>query len=123
MSGQSSFFVCASRGQVYGFYSECVRKYGNPAVWYYFTDMFDFVTVAALIDNSILCVHGGGCLMRVYVYVYVYAYVYVYVCIYVCVCVCMYIYIYIYVCVCVCVCVCVYVYVHVYVYMYVYVCV
>ena len=36
-----------SRGvtQSYGFYTECSRKYGNPNVWHYFTDMFDFLTL------------------------------------------------------------------------------
>lgn len=50
-----------SRGitQSYGFYTECVRKYGNANVWTYFTDMFDFLTLSVVIDNSIFCVHGG----------------------------------------------------------------
>uniref|UniRef100_A0A0C3TYQ3 Serine/threonine-protein phosphatase n=1 Tax=Guillardia theta (strain CCMP2712) TaxID=905079 RepID=A0A0C3TYQ3_GUITC len=45
--------------QVYGFYSECVRKYGDAAVWKHFTDLFDFLPLAAVIDESIFCVHGG----------------------------------------------------------------
>ena len=50
-----------SRGvtQSYGFYAECVRKYGNPNVWHYFTSMFDFLTLTAVIDDKIFCVHGG----------------------------------------------------------------
>ena len=47
--------------QTYGFYTECVRKYGSSHVWTYFTDMFDFLTLSVVIDNNIFCVHGGGC--------------------------------------------------------------
>ena len=47
--------------QTYGFYTECVRKYnGSPNVWTYFTDMFDFLTLSAVIDDRIFCVHGGA---------------------------------------------------------------
>jgi serine/threonine-protein phosphatase PPG1 len=45
--------------QTYGFYLECTRKYGSPAVWQYFTDMFDFLTLSVVIDDAIFCVHGG----------------------------------------------------------------
>ena len=47
--------------QTYGFYTECVRKYGSSHVWTYFTDMFDFLTLSVVIDNQIFCVHGGTC--------------------------------------------------------------
>lgn len=43
----------------YGFYMECQAKYGNTQVWEYFTDMFDFFPITALINKSIFCVHGG----------------------------------------------------------------
>ncbi|KAI0318890.1 Metallo-dependent phosphatase-like protein [Amylostereum chailletii] len=46
--------------QSYGFYTECVRKYGSSRVWTYFTDMFDFLTLSVVIDDKIFCVHGGG---------------------------------------------------------------
>ncbi|OCB87397.1 Metallo-dependent phosphatase [Sanghuangporus baumii] len=45
--------------QSYGFYTECVRKYGSAHVWTYFTDMFDFLTLSVVIDDQIFCVHGG----------------------------------------------------------------
>ena len=45
--------------QVYGFYDECMRKYGNAAVWKYFTDLFDYLPVTALVENQVFCLHGG----------------------------------------------------------------
>ncbi|CAE8637648.1 unnamed protein product [Polarella glacialis] len=34
--------------QVYGFYAECLRKFGDAAVWQYFTDLFDYLPIAAV---------------------------------------------------------------------------
>ena len=39
--------------QVYGFYDECLRKYGTADVWKYFTDLFDYIPITALIENQV----------------------------------------------------------------------
>ena len=49
--------------QVYGFYDECLRKYGNANVWKFFTDLFDYLPLTALIDNQVSWV-GGCCVLR-----------------------------------------------------------
>lgn len=43
----------------YGFYDECVRKYGNANVWKMFTDLFDYLPLTAVVDDQIFCLHGG----------------------------------------------------------------
>ena len=39
--------------QVYGFYDECSRKYGNANVWKYFTDLFDYLPLTAVVENQV----------------------------------------------------------------------
>lgn len=45
--------------QVYGFYEECMRKYGNANPWKYCVEVFDYLNLAAVVDGRVLCVHGG----------------------------------------------------------------
>jgi serine/threonine-protein phosphatase 2A catalytic subunit len=45
--------------QVYGFYDECLRLYGNANVWKMFTDLFDYLPLTALVEKQIFCLHGG----------------------------------------------------------------
>lgn len=49
---------CASINRIYGFYDECKRRY-NIRLWKTFTDCFNCLPVAAIIDDKIFCMHGG----------------------------------------------------------------
>ncbi|XP_038702243.1 serine/threonine-protein phosphatase PP1-like isoform X2 [Tripterygium wilfordii] len=49
---------CASVNRIYGFYDECKRRF-NVRLWRIFTDCFNCLPVAALVDGKILCMHGG----------------------------------------------------------------
>ena len=49
---------CASINRIYGFYDECKRRY-NIRLWRVFSDVFNCLPVAALIDEKIFCMHGG----------------------------------------------------------------
>ena len=55
----SSLWEPTRGAQVYGFYDECLRKYGSARVWQYVTDLFDCLPLAALIENQIFCPHAG----------------------------------------------------------------
>ena len=43
----------------YGFYDECLKKYGHAGPWNLLCDLFDYLPLSALIEGNILMVHGG----------------------------------------------------------------
>lgn len=45
--------------RAYGFYDECMNTYGNEVVWNQFQEVFSYLPLAAVIGNSVFCVHGG----------------------------------------------------------------
>lgn len=49
---------CASITRIYGFYDECKRRY-NIKLWKLFCDVFNCMPVCAVIDEKIMCMHGG----------------------------------------------------------------
>ncbi|KAG8479582.1 hypothetical protein CXB51_029326 [Gossypium anomalum] len=48
----------AKVNRIYGFYDECKRRF-NVSLWKLFTNCFNNLPVAALIDEKVLCMHGG----------------------------------------------------------------
>lgn len=49
---------CASITRMYGFYDECKRRY-NVSLWKEFCNVFNCMPVCGLIDDKIMCMHGG----------------------------------------------------------------
>jgi len=49
---------CASINRIYGFYDECKRRY-SIKLWKTFTDSFNTLPVSAVVDEKIMCMHGG----------------------------------------------------------------
>lgn len=49
---------CASINRIYGFFDECKRRH-NIRLWKAFTDTFNCLPVASIIDDKIFCCHGG----------------------------------------------------------------
>uniref|UniRef100_A0A1D5RJ78 Serine/threonine-protein phosphatase n=1 Tax=Macaca mulatta TaxID=9544 RepID=A0A1D5RJ78_MACMU len=49
---------CANINRIYGFHDECKRRY-NIKLWKTFTDCFNCLPIAAIVDEKIFCCHGG----------------------------------------------------------------
>jgi len=48
----------AAINRIYGFYEECKERYGVK-VWKSFNDVFNCLPLGAIIEDKILCIHGG----------------------------------------------------------------
>lgn len=49
---------CSYINRQYGFFEDCVSNY-NINLWRSFSDLFNCMPIAAIIDDKIFCVHGG----------------------------------------------------------------
>ena len=49
---------CSAINRIYGFYDECKKRF-SIKLWKIFTECFNCLPVAALLDEKILCMHGG----------------------------------------------------------------
>ena len=49
---------CQNISRIYGFWDECKRRY-SVKLWREFINLFNDLPVAALIEDKILCMHGG----------------------------------------------------------------
>lgn len=49
----------ASINRMFGFQTECLLKYGDLLVWNAFVSTFNVLPFSAVIQNKILCLHGG----------------------------------------------------------------
>jgi len=49
---------CASITRIYGFYDECKRRH-SIKLWKQFCDVFNCLPVCSIIDEKIICMHGG----------------------------------------------------------------
>jgi serine/threonine-protein phosphatase PP1 catalytic subunit len=48
----------ASVNRIYGFYDECKRRF-SLKLWKTFTDVFNMLPIAAIVEEKLFCCHGG----------------------------------------------------------------
>ena len=64
MHPRADFFIlrgnheCASINRIYGFYDECRRRF-SVKIWKQFCNTFNCLPCTAVIDDKIICMHGG----------------------------------------------------------------
>jgi serine/threonine-protein phosphatase PP1 catalytic subunit len=49
---------CSSINRIYGFYDECKTRF-SLKIWKLFNDCFNCLPLGAIIEDKILCIHGG----------------------------------------------------------------
>ena len=49
---------CSYINRLYGFYDDCIRLY-SQTIWRTFSEVFNCLPIAAVIDDKIFCIHGG----------------------------------------------------------------
>eukprot|EP00828_Plagiopyla_frontata_P035296 TRINITY_DN4627_c0_g2_i1.p1 TRINITY_DN4627_c0_g2~~TRINITY_DN4627_c0_g2_i1.p1 ORF type:complete len:258 (-),score=28.91 TRINITY_DN4627_c0_g2_i1:132-905(-) len=49
---------CSAINRIYGFYDECKRRF-SVKIWKQFTECFNCLPVVAIVDEKIICMHGG----------------------------------------------------------------
>ncbi|PFH55993.1 hypothetical protein XA68_17233 [Ophiocordyceps unilateralis] len=52
--------LCLKITTVYGFYDECLRKYGSANVWRYCCDVFDYLALGAIVLGASNALSGGA---------------------------------------------------------------
>ena len=50
---------CEEYSYIYGFYDECIRKYGDDIIYKYFINLFNYLPLCVLVSGKILCIHRG----------------------------------------------------------------
>lgn len=50
---------CRAVSANYGFQAESSAKFGSPKVWKHFTRCFDGLPIAAIVNKTVIAVHGG----------------------------------------------------------------
>lgn len=48
-----------SISRTYGFYDECCRRYRSTKLWKHFIETFNHLSLVAIIEDRIMCMHGG----------------------------------------------------------------